>query len=92
MRLMGTPADVTGPINLGNPGEVTIRQLAEMIIEFTGAKSSIVSRPLPHDDPIRRRPDISRAKNTLDWEPLVPLREGLARTIAYFEQTLSQSG
>jgi len=77
-----------GPVNLGNPGEFTIRQLAELVIELTGSKSKLVQRPLPKDDPTRRQPDITRAKNLLDWEPEVQLREGLCRTIKYFEELL----
>ena len=84
IRLMDSPADVTGPINLGNPGEFTIRQLAELIIEMVGSKSTLVERPLPQDDPMQRRPDISAAKQVLDWEPTVQLKDGLARTIEYF--------
>ncbi|UEM22148.1 SDR family oxidoreductase [Skermanella mucosa] len=90
VRLMAAPDDVIGPINLGNPGEFTIRQLAELVIEMTGSKSEIVFKPLPQDDPTQRRPDISRAKEKLDWQPTVPLKEGLARTIAYFERKLPE--
>ncbi len=80
-----------GPINLGNPGEFTIRQLAEMVIELTGAKSRLVFRPLPSDDPMQRQPDITRAKQYLnDWEPKVQLREGLQKTIGYFDGLLSE--
>jgi len=80
-----------GPINLGNPGEFTIRQLAEMVIELTGAKSKLVFWPLPSDDPMQRQPDISRAKEYLDnWEPKVQLRDGLGKTIAYFDRLLSE--
>lgn len=89
MRLMGTGDDVTGPINLGNPGEFTIRELAEIVIELTGAKSKLVHRPLPSDDPKQRQPDITRARNTLDWEPTIRLREGLGKTIAYFDDLLA---
>jgi UDP-glucuronate decarboxylase len=79
-----------GPINLGNPGEFTIRQLAEMVIELTGAKSKLVFRPLPSDDPMQRQPDISRAREYLNnWEPKVQLREGLGKTIEYFDRLLS---
>lgn len=79
-----------GPINLGNPGEFTIRQLAEMVIELTGAKSKLVFRPLPSDDPMQRQPDISRAKSHLqDWTPAVQLEEGLRKTITYFDGLLS---
>lgn len=88
VRFMAAPAGVTGPINLGNPGEFTIRALAEMVIELTGSRSSIVFRPLPQDDPIQRQPDIRLASELLGWAPVVPLREGLARTIAYFETML----
>jgi UDP-glucuronate decarboxylase len=90
IRLMETRDDVTGPINLGNPGEFTIRQLADMIIDITGAASKIINRPLPTDDPRQRKPDISKAQELLDWRPKVPLREGLARTIAYFEKLIAR--
>jgi UDP-glucuronate decarboxylase len=89
IRLMGAPAGITGPINLGNPGEFQVRELAEMVIEMTGSKSSIVYKPLPIDDPTQRKPDISRAKQDLGWQPIVNLREGLEKTIAYFEWKLS---
>ena len=79
---------VTGPINLGNPGEFTMRELAELVIDLTGSNSEIVYRPLPQDDPMQRRPDITLAQSHLGWEPRVPLREGLARTIAYFAARL----
>lgn len=87
--LMNTPAGVTGPVNLGNPGEFTMRQLAEIVKEMTGSSSSIVFRPLPQDDPKQRRPDISRAKEVLDWEPTIALEEGLRYTIAYFKKILA---
>ncbi len=90
VRLMGTPDEVTGPVNLGNPGEFTIRQLAEQVIEMTGTRSKLVHRPLPQDDPKQRRPDISLAAEALDWRPTVQLREGLAKTIAYFDDLLKQ--
>jgi UDP-glucuronate decarboxylase len=86
VRLMNTGDDVTGPINLGNPGEFTIRQLAEKIIEMTGARSKLVHKPLPQDDPRQRQPDITRARETLDWAPTIALEEGLKPTIAYFEE------
>src|SRR5271156_6195356 len=89
VRLMKTDPAVTGPINLGNPGEFSMLQLAELIIELTGSRSSIVFEPLPVDDPKQRRPDISQAQTVLGWTPTVPLREGLARTIAYFDKTLA---
>jgi len=86
IRLMNTGDEVTGPINLGNPGEFTIRQLAEKIIELTGARSKLVHLPLPQDDPRQRQPDITRARQILDWAPTVPLEDGLKPTIAYFEK------
>ncbi|GEP01469.1 UDP-glucuronic acid decarboxylase family protein [Methylobacterium haplocladii] len=85
VRMMGTVPNVTGPINIGNPVESTIRELAETVIDLTGSSSKLVYRPLPPDDPRQRRPDISKARDVLGWEPKVALREGLARTIAYFE-------
>jgi UDP-glucuronate decarboxylase len=88
MRLMATPETVTGPINLGNPGEFSIRELAEAVIDLIGSSSRIVHMPLPTDDPRQRRPDISKANELLDWKPSVPLREGLVRTIGYFERLL----
>ena len=84
LRMMDTPEGFTGPVNLGNPNEFTIKQLAETIIELTGSKSEIVYLPLPSDDPTQRRPDISIAKRELGWEPSVQLREGLGKTIEYF--------
>jgi UDP-glucuronate decarboxylase len=90
IRLMETGDDVVGPVNLGNPGEFTIRQLAEMVIEVTGSTSKIVHRPLPMDDPKQRQPDISKAQELLHWRPKVPLREGLVKTVAYFEQLLAK--
>jgi UDP-glucuronate decarboxylase len=92
LRLMAASDDVTGPINLGNPVETTVRELAETIIAMTGSSSKIESRPLPVDDPTQRCPDISRARNLLDWEPRVPLATGLERTIAYFNRLLSERG
>ena len=90
IRLMNTGDDVTGPINLGNPGEFTIKQLAEEVIELTGAKSKLVHKPLPQDDPRQRQPDISRARDVLDWQPTIELKAGLQKTIAYFEGMLSE--
>jgi UDP-glucuronate decarboxylase len=90
LRLMETGTEVTGPINIGNPGEFSIQQLASLIIDITGSRSKIVSRPLPPDDPRQRRPDIDKAKELLAWEPTVPLREGLSRTIAYFDNSLGE--
>ena len=90
IRLMETSDDVTGPINLGNPVEFTIRQLAEQVVALTGSKSKIEFKPLPADDPKQRQPDITRARKTLDWEPKVPLEEGLKKTIIYFDDLLSK--
>jgi UDP-glucuronate decarboxylase len=90
IRLMNTEKGFTGPVNLGNPGEFTIRQLAEIVIELTGSKSSIVKKPLPADDPMQRRPDISLAQSTLNWQPTIALREGLVKTISYFDSLLSE--
>ena len=87
--LMNTSDDVTGPINLGNPGEFTIRELAETVIELTGSRSKLVNRALPADDPKQRQPDITRAKDALGWEPTVRLREGLEKTIEYFDTLLA---
>jgi len=86
IRLMGSPDGFTGPVNLGNPIEFTIRELAEKVIDLTGSQSKIVQQPLPEDDPVRRRPDISLAKKHLGWEPTIPLDEGLKRTIPYFRE------
>ena len=89
MRLMATADEVTGPINIGNPVEFSILELATQVIELIGSRSSIVKRPLPADDPRQRRPDISKAKKFLDWEPRIQLKEGLTRTIGYFEALLA---
>lgn len=89
MRFMAAGHDVTGPLNLGNPGEFTIAELAEKVIRLTGSSSKLVYHPLPEDDPKQRRPDISKAQALLGWEPKVPLEEGLERTIAYFRRLLA---
>ncbi|WP_420468502.1 UDP-glucuronic acid decarboxylase family protein [Panacagrimonas sp.] len=89
VRLMESPPEVTGPINLGNPVEFTMRELAELVLQITGSKSAMVFRPLPQDDPRQRQPDIRLAKATLDWAPTVPLEEGLKPTIAYFDALLA---
>jgi UDP-glucuronate decarboxylase len=89
IRMMETPSTVTGPVNLGNPAEFTIRQLAELVISLTGSSSKIVSHPLPQDDPRQRCPDISKARELLNWKPTVPLQEGLLATINYFDGVLS---
>lgn len=84
MRMMNRPDDFVGPVNLGNPGEYTIRELAEKIIAISGSNSKLVQEPLPEDDPTRRKPDISLAKKHLQWEPTIPLEEGLQKTIDWF--------
>ncbi len=89
LALMEHPT-LTGPVNIGNPGEFTIRQLAEQVIDLTGSKSKIVSLPLPSDDPRQRKPDITLARKELGWEPTVELRQGLTKTIAYFEELLKR--
>jgi UDP-glucuronate decarboxylase len=89
VRLMKSPDDFTGPVNLGNPQEFTIRQLAEKVIALTGARSSLTYEPLPSDDPRQRRPDISLAKSALGWEPAASLDQGLPKTIAYFRAQLA---
>lgn len=90
IRLMGTPPDTTGPINLGNPGEFTMQELADKVLALTGSTSPVVHRPLPSDDPVRRRPDITRATEVLNWRPSTGLDDGLARTIAYFASALGE--
>ncbi|WP_295444360.1 UDP-glucuronic acid decarboxylase family protein [uncultured Thiodictyon sp.] len=92
VRLMDTPDDFTGPVNLGNPHEFTIKQLAEKVIAMTGSRSRLTYEPLPSDDPAQRRPDISLAQAQLDWEPGVALEMGLAKTIPYFEALLRAQG
>jgi UDP-glucuronate decarboxylase len=89
MKLMASPDDFTGPVNIGNPGEFTIRELAEKIIAMTGSKSEIVFMPLPENDPMQRRPDISLAAEKLGWAPTIPLEKGLEPTIAYFARLVS---
>ncbi len=86
-RLMNTEG-LTGPVNIGNPNEFTIRELAELVISMTGSSSEIVQRPLPQDDPVQRQPDISLAREKLGWQPMVPLKEGLKPTIEYFDKAL----
>jgi UDP-glucuronate decarboxylase len=91
LRLMHTGDDVTGPVNLGNPGEFTIRELAERVVALTGSSSKLIYLPLPQDDPRQRRPDISMAQKLLDWKPVIDLDKGLRSTIGYFETLLSQA-
>jgi UDP-glucuronate decarboxylase len=88
IRLMATDRDFIGPVNLGNPGEFTIRELAEKTLDMVGSKSSLINKPLPEDDPQQRQPDISLAKEKLGWEPVIKLDEGLAKTIEYFKSVL----
>ncbi len=90
MRLMATADSVTGPINLGNPGEFSIKELAALVIDLTGSKSNVSFRPLPQDDPKQRRPNISLATDQLGWAPSVALKDGLTRTIAYFDALLRE--
>ena len=92
LRMMDAPDDITGPMNLGNPVETPVIDLARLIIELAGSRSKIVHRPLPVDDPIRRCPDISQAKTLLDWQPHTALRPGLERTTAYFDKLLAERG
>lgn len=88
IRMMNTGEEITGPINVGNPGEFTILQLAEMVIRMTGSKSKIIYNPLPSDDPMQRKPDITKAKEILGWQPTIALEEGLKHTIEYFKNTI----
>lgn len=90
VRLMNSSDDVTGPINLGNPGEFTIRELAERVLELTGSSSRLVFHPLPQDDPQQRQPDITQAKQLLDWQPTIMLDQGLEKTINYFDALLKE--
>jgi UDP-glucuronate decarboxylase len=92
IRLMGSPDEIVGPINIGNPVEFSMLQLANIVCELTGSRSGIVHRPLPQDDPRQRQPDIAKAQEFLGWKPTTPLREGLAKTIAYFEALLHEPG
>ena len=89
VALMNSPREVTGPINLGNPHEISIQTLAEMVIEMTGSSSQIINRPLPSDDPLQRQPDISQANAVLDWRPSIPIDTGLEATIKYFSRLLN---
>ncbi len=91
VRLMGSPADFTGPVNIGNPHEIPVRELAERVIRLTGAKSQIVYRPLPQDDPMQRCPDIAMARSVLGWEPKVALDDGLMKAVVYFREMLAAS-
>ncbi|WP_244635568.1 UDP-glucuronic acid decarboxylase family protein [Chthonobacter albigriseus] len=90
VRMMATPDEVTGPINLGNPSEFTVKELALLVKDLTGSRSEFEHKPLPQDDPRQRKPDIGQASAVLKWAPRTPLKEGLARTIAYFEDLMKQ--
>ncbi len=90
LRLMDSPADFTGPVNIGNPGEFTMLELAEKVLRLVGGKSKLTFHPLPEDDPKQRQPDITLAKSTLDWEPKVGLEDGLKETVAYFRKLLNE--
>jgi UDP-glucuronate decarboxylase len=89
-RLMNTPDNITFPVNIGNPNEFTILELAQKVISLTGSRSKIIYMPLPSDDPMQRKPDISRAKELLNWEPKIQLEEGLRKTIEYFDKLLKE--
>jgi UDP-glucuronate decarboxylase len=91
ISMMDTDDDVTGPVNLGNPTEFTMLELAKVILEETGSSSQIIFRPLPQDDPKQRKPDISLAKSLLDWEPKTPLRDGIRKTAEYFDRVLAEN-
>ena len=91
IRLMATGPEITGPINIGNPHEIPVRELAERVIRITGSSSRLVHRPLPQDDPLQRCPDITMAKNVLGWQPKIDLDSGLRKTAAYFSQMLVES-
>jgi UDP-glucuronate decarboxylase len=90
--MMDTPDDFLGPVNLGNPREFTILELAERLIRLTGSRAKIVFRPLPQDDPVQRKPDIRLARETLAWQPKIPLEEGIEKTIAYFRSVIAGKG
>jgi UDP-glucuronate decarboxylase len=89
VRMMASPQELTGPINMGNPNEITVHELAEIVLRMTGKKSKLVMKPLPQDDPRQRQPDITLAKTQLNWEPKVSLEDGLKKTILYFREALS---
>jgi UDP-glucuronate decarboxylase len=88
VRMMASPGTFTGPVNIGNPNEFTILELAQKVIALTGSKSKIINQPLPPDDPMMRQPDISLAKKELDWAPAIQLEEGLIKTIEYFKTVI----
>jgi UDP-glucuronate decarboxylase len=88
IRMMNTPDDITGPVNIGNPNEFTILELAEKVIRLTGSSSKIIFQPLPSDDPLQRKPDITKARQLLNWEPNIQLEEGLVKTIEFFRNSI----
>jgi UDP-glucuronate decarboxylase len=90
IKLMDSPPEVTGPVNIGNPGEFTVLELAKQVMALTESDSPVEHLPLPSDDPVRRRPDISRARELLGWEPTVPLSDGLPLTVEYFRSALAE--
>jgi UDP-glucuronate decarboxylase len=92
VRLMATTDEITGPVNIGNPSEFSILELASTVIDLSGSRSRVTHRPLPQDDPRQRQPDISQAKQLLSWAPRTPLKEGLRKTIAYFQDLLKDKG
>lgn len=92
VRFMSYEDDLPGPLNLGNPDEITVLQLAETIIDLTNSRGRVIHKPLPADDPTQRRPDITEAKRLLEWHPRTPLREGLRNTIEYFDRLLTTRG
>jgi len=89
VAMMNSEHGLTAPVNMGNPVEFTIRELAELVIELTNSSSTLINKPLPADDPQQRQPDIKLAKAELDWEPITPLKDGLLKTINYFDQMIS---
>ena len=92
IKMMGTAEEFIGPVNIGNPNEFTILELAQKVIDFTGSKSKLIFEPLPQDDPLQRQPDISLAKSKLDWEPKIKLDQGLVKTIEYFDNLIKENG
>ena len=92
IKMMGTSEEFIGPVNIGNPNEFTILELAQKVIDFTGSKSKLIFEPLPQDDPLQRQPDISLAKSKLDWEPKIKLDQGLVKTIEYFDNLIKENG
>jgi len=92
VKMMGTAEEFIGPVNIGNPNEFTILELAQKVIDLTGSKSKLIFEPLPQDDPLQRQPDISLAKSKLDWEPTIKLEEGLVKTIEYFDNLIKENG